>query len=348
MDSRPISIAFYKGDNFDKYEPGGVYFEESSHLIKVGINETEAASYSGVKSAYQDTDGSIVIVNENNESFKLDYSNLISLEEFTPVESAAYGAIQSGTLGTINGQSIEGGNNIEIDMDIYILSPDGLPTENIQTNKIYIVPVAKANNETEFAEYGYVNNKWVQFGSHKATVDLSAYMKTADADKKYMIKGTQTSGSSSSSSDAPALSISTTGAFNNYGDNAQAFNAVRKVTNYNGPTGSGYPLNAASFGVKMDGTTAFSHKKYETFNKETGAYTGAKNTAVLVFSGRSGLLYAKNTGSGNDVTDDMYKRVGVIDSPDEEQRCYSAKQVDDLISPLIARIEALEEMLKNS
>lgn len=272
---------------------------------------------------------------------EIDLSNLITGEEILPIKTAAYGAIQSGTLGTINGESIESGNNITIDMDLYVLCPDGLPTENIQSNKIYVVPVAKVDNETEFAEYVYVNSKWDQLGSHKLTVDLSAYMKTADADKKYMIKGTQTEGGSSSSN-APALSISQTGAFNNYGDNAQAFNAVRTVTNYNGPTGSGYPLNAASFGVKMDGTTAFSHKKYDTFNKETGAYTGAKNTAVLVFSGRSGLLYAKNTGSANDVTDAMYKRVGVIDSPDAEQRCYSAKQVDDLLKPLTDKIAELE------
>ena len=42
------------------------------------------------------------------------------------------------------------------------------------------------------------------------------------------------------------------------------------------------------------------------------------------FSGNSGLLYAKNTGTAENVTDDMYKHVGVIDSPDVEQRVYSS------------------------
>lgn len=154
---------------------------------------------------------------------------------------------------------------------------------------------------------------------------LAEYMKTADATKKFMPLSGSTSGSGSGS--GAQLSISTTGSFNNYGDNGQAFNAVRTVTQYNTATGSGYPINAASFGVKMDGTTAFSHKKYDSFVPSTGAYTGARNTAVLVFSGRSGLLYAKNTGSAADVTTDMYKRVGVIDSPDEAQRVYAATQV---------------------
>ena len=168
-------------------------------------------------------------------------------------------------------------------------------------------------------------------GSHKTTIDLSGYIKTEDADNKYITK--------TSSSNGAAISISSTGSFNNYGPNGQAFNAVRDV----GTTSiTGKPINAASFGVKMDGTCAFSHKTYDTFNTSTGAYTGAKNTAVLTFSGKSGLRYAKNTGSANDVTDAMYKYVGVIDSPDEYQRVYSAKQVDDLIKSLTDRIEALE------
>lgn len=147
------------------------------------------------------------------------------------------------------------------------------------------------------------------------------------------------------------LSISQTGAFNNYGNNGQAFNAVRNFKNepnntkWKSTNGSGYILNAASFGVKDNGTTAFSHKKYDTFNKDNGTYTGAKNTAVLVFSGNGGLLYAKNTGSANDVTDDMYKYVGVIDSPDSRQKVYSAEQVDTMLKTYEDRINVLEEQV---
>lgn len=172
-------------------------------------------------------------------------------------------------------------------------------------------------------------------------IDLSPYITKEDADKAYMPKGT------SSSSQDTSLTISATGAFNNFGNNGQAFNAVRDLTStkYLDVNGSGYKLNAASFGVKDNGTTAFSHKKYDTFNKSTGASTGARNTAVLVFSGKSGLLYAKNTGSGNDVTDDMYKRVGVIDSPDVEQKVYSAAQVDNLLKAMQDKIDALQSQI---
>lgn len=183
----------------------------------------------------------------------------------------------------------------------------------------------------------YTHGKFFNFLSdpNKTKIETldNVYLKIADAQKKYMPKG-----STSSDSSASALSISTNGAFNNFGNNGQAFNAVRDVSSsnkYQLSTGSGFPLDAASFGIKDNGTTAFSHKKYDTFNKETGAATGARNTAVLVFSGKSGLLYAKNTGTASDVTDDMYKRVGVIDSPDDVQRVYSSAQADAATQVLI-------------
>lgn len=170
------------------------------------------------------------------------------------------------------------------------------------------------------------------------TEELKKYITITEADNKYILKKINSSSTS-------AISISSTGSFNNYGNNGQAFNAVRDLTGttkYLGPTGSGFVLDAASFGVKDTGTTAFSHKKYDTFNKDTGAYTGAKNTAVLVFSGKSGLLYAKNTGEASDVTDAMYKYVGVIDSPDTAQKVYSASQSDGITNALANRISDLE------
>lgn len=161
---------------------------------------------------------------------------------------------------------------------------------------------------------------------------LSDFLTKEDADKKYMPLTNSTS-----SNQGASLSISQNGSFNNYGDSGQAFNAIRDVSKQNKYqliTGSGFPLDAASFGVKDNGTTAFSHKKYDTFNKETGAYTGAKNTAVLIFSGRSGLMYAKNTGSANDVTEAMYKYVGIIDSPDDKQKVYSSAQSDAIVDTI--------------
>lgn len=181
----------------------------------------------------------------------------------------------------------------------------------------------------------FIKDKGMIYTHGKYYSDLSSYLKTADADKKYIQQGSSTSSS---------ITVDDKGAMSNFSDNGQAFLAVRSKTTSFLIT---QPYAGAAFGVKMDGTAAFSHKTYTTYNSSTGKYSGARNTAVLQFAGDVGLRYGKNTSTGSDVTEDMYRYVGVIDSQDEFQRVYSAKQVDDIINPLIERIEELEKKLND-
>lgn len=270
-----------------------------------------------------------------------DLSNLITSEQLLPVETAAYGAIQQGTLKKINGKSLEE-EDVTLDLTL-VRIVETLPTANIDDNKIYLVPNKSGQGSNSFDEYLHHTPEtgdpfWELIDKFTDPVDLTGYLKTEDADKKYM----------KLSNGGSTISTSSQGSLNNYGNNGQAFNAVRDVST---SSITGKPINAASFGVKLDGTTAFTHKTYTTYAPSTGAYTGAKNTAVLTFSGNSGLRYAKNTGSASDVTEDMYKYVGVIDSPDEKQRVYSAKQVDDLLASRdaeIAELRGLIEALTNN
>lgn len=264
-------------------------------------------------------------------------SNLITFDEFSPVSTNALNSIQKGTLGTINGESLEDGD-ITLDLNLFKIVSE-LPTENILDNKIYLIKdKTSTDNKNTFNEYIYTGNSdessWELLGQITSEIDLSGYLTKEDAEKKYVKKSENTNSS---------ITTGSTGSMSNFGDNGQAYLAVRQK-------GAKFIINApyagASFGVKDDGTTAFSHKTYQTFNKDTGAYTGAKNTAVLQFAGPTGLRYAKNTGSGNDVTDDMYKYVGVIDSPDERQKVYSASQVDSLLKSLTDKIDALENRIK--
>lgn len=155
-------------------------------------------------------------------------------------------------------------------------------------------------------------------------------------DAKYLVKSTQ--------KDA-ALNVDNKGSVANFSTNGQAYLAVRPRTGAEFLPQISQPYAGAAFGVKLDGTSAFSHKTYTAYDSKTGNYSGARNTAILQFAGPVGLRYAKNTGAGSDVDEDMYKYVGVIDSPDEFQRVYSASQVDEIISGLINRISVLEGML---
>lgn len=286
----------------------------------------------------------VEVVNDNitKEINKLELNKYVTQDEFTNSVDTS-NLVTKGSVATINGQTLIKGGNIEIDSSIYKVVTT-LPTTNINIDKIYLTKApTSTSTQTNFECWQYENNEWVDlgpFGSVK--IDLSAYLSKEEADQRYAVK---------SSNANSALIIKDNGQIDNLGNNGQAFNAVRDVSLQNPPTyntsiGSGYPINCASFGVKSDGTTGFSHKKYDSFtvNKTNNTTTakGAKNTAVLVFSGKSGLMYAKNTGTGNDVTEAMYKYVGVIDSPDEKQRCYSAAQVDGITDALTQRISDLE------
>lgn len=50
-----------------------------------------------------------------------------------------------------------------------------LPTENISTNKIYLVKKSDEGND-KYTEYVYANNAWEKIGVHEGNVDLSGYV----------------------------------------------------------------------------------------------------------------------------------------------------------------------------
>ena len=62
-----------------------------------------------------------------------------------------------------------------------VLVVDALPTENIKSNKIYLVKnTASEDTENIYTEYVYINNKWEELGKYKPEVDLSEYVKSSE------------------------------------------------------------------------------------------------------------------------------------------------------------------------
>lgn len=57
-----------------------------------------------------------------------------------------------------------------------------LPTENINPNKIYLVPSETTGESNIYTEYTYKNGAWEKLGEYKADVDLSAYAFKADVE----------------------------------------------------------------------------------------------------------------------------------------------------------------------
>lgn len=216
----------------------------------------------------------------------------------------------------------------------------------LQNEFIYPATIADAVKDANFTKDDssimtqgeinlYLNNK----------INSSSYLSKTEADQRYIVK---------SSNVNSALIIKDSGQIDNLGDNSQAFNAIRDVSTSSDNIGSGFKINCASLGINTNGNITLSHKKYDSFtydkSNNTDLATGIKNTAVLTFSGNSGLLYAKNTGTAENVTDDMYKHIGVIDSPDVEQRVYSSSQVDlliDKIKTVLTSLGATQEQINS-
>ena len=75
---------------------------------------------------------------------------------------------------TINNQSILGSGNIALDFSFYNLVTE-LPTSNIDSNKIYVVPSESGGDKNLYTEYMYVNGAWEIIGTYATSVNLDGY-----------------------------------------------------------------------------------------------------------------------------------------------------------------------------
>ena len=77
-------LGFKKGSSFSTYVEGEIYFETSTHLIKVGLAGNTCEVYSGVRSAAWDsTNKKLTIVNQTGDNIELDFSDVASASGVT-------------------------------------------------------------------------------------------------------------------------------------------------------------------------------------------------------------------------------------------------------------------------
>lgn len=105
----------------------------------------------------------------------------------TKVSDISTKIIKKGSLGTINGQSIENGNNVTIDLTLFKVV-DQLPTTDIDVNKIYLLPNPAGQDGNTYIEYMYIDGKWEVVGEYKSEMSLDNYYTKEDADKKFLTK----------------------------------------------------------------------------------------------------------------------------------------------------------------
>lgn len=79
-----VKLGFKKGSSFSSYVEGEIYFETSTHLLKVGTGSNTCEYYSGVRSASWDsTNKKLTIVNQEGSNIELDFSDVASASGVT-------------------------------------------------------------------------------------------------------------------------------------------------------------------------------------------------------------------------------------------------------------------------
>ena len=133
---------------------------------------------------------SIAISNAKRNTIYKAFSDLDSItkEEFDLVKSDISKVVESmltkDTVGKSNGvASLDSNGSVpieqlgNIDTTLFLIVRE-LPTSNIKTNKIYLVPNQNGQSNNVYVEYLYVENVWEKLGEFKAEVDLSGYVKS--------------------------------------------------------------------------------------------------------------------------------------------------------------------------
>ena len=92
--------------------------------------------------------------------------------------------IESGMLKGEKGEKGDKGDKGDAGV-IRFISVVSLPTENIDKNAIYLVPIENNEEENRFTEYVYIDGKWEVLGAISVQVDHSEYVKFTDKSNYY-------------------------------------------------------------------------------------------------------------------------------------------------------------------
>ena len=135
---------------------------------------------------------SIAISNAKRNTIYKAFSDLDSItkEEFDSVKSDISKVVESmltkDTVGKANGvASLDSNGNVpieqlgNIDTKLFLIVRE-LPTTDIQSNKIYLVPNQDGQGNNVYIEYLYVESVWEKVGEFKPEVSLSEYVKSND------------------------------------------------------------------------------------------------------------------------------------------------------------------------
>lgn len=72
--------------------------------------------------------------------------------------------------------------NVTLDTTVFRVVSE-LPTQDIETNKIYLVPGEDSKENNIYTEYLYVEDKWEILGEYRAEFNIDEYLRIEDYNK---------------------------------------------------------------------------------------------------------------------------------------------------------------------
>jgi hypothetical protein len=160
------------------YQPGATegeeitpsQFEQYEQALNDGLNEVANVNID----AEQTEDGaSVTITNRQGEEKTVEILNGEQGPQGPKGDTGERGPQgEQGEQGPVGPQGPKGDAG-----QIKFIIVNALPSENIDTNAIYLVPTQQTETSNTYAEYIYVDNKWEKLGETPIEVDLTDYYK---------------------------------------------------------------------------------------------------------------------------------------------------------------------------
>ena len=149
-----------------------------------------------------------------------------------------------------------------------------LPTEDIQTDTIYLVPSDDPTTQDIYLEYMYINNQWELLGQKQIVVDLTDYVKKTDYATS-SVGGVFKSGNSISVNSNGVIQVGT----NSYADYLTKANtiAIGKGTLENVITGKGLVSNT-NYATGQTGGVVKSNNYFNALVSNEGLMYSVVNT----------------------------------------------------------------------
>ena len=197
------------------------------------------------------------------------------------VKNHVKSSIDNQQFKTINGSSIKGTGDIQIDLSLYKVV-EVLPTSNIDTTKIYLVKDSAIESNL-YSEYMYVGGKWEKLGDFRSTVDLQPYAKTEYVNNQLATKVDKVSGKGLSTNDYTTA------------EKNKRAGIAEHANNYTLPAASESVLG----GVKVGFSTNSADRNYAVQLKNNQMYvnvpwTDTNTTYGLATSSSNGLMSAED------------------------------------------------------